>query len=284
MAEDTAAVLDAPASEAPEQPVEVQPDIQDAEVLPESTEEAPPETVTPPKRSIDELEENELLEHPRVKDVLARRQEAARRTQEAETTRRFTKQAEQVASVQNLRGTLAQSLAGAMKVIQDGNDLDPTYAEQLANYVTQNAWQYHSAIAVDWFNAALAAKMPADYKFSAKEMDTLRELHDDVATRRKDARELYEYRLNLYRDAVIVEAEPELRKKWEKERASSQQSQAKTDALIQNENARNGQPRPTNGGTGSSGSTNREILDTAPPNSPAYRAAYRAEHGFDPPR
>lgn len=258
MTQETAvAVLDAPAPAEVGQPVAdealpetpLSPDVQDA------GEETPPEkeTVQPKSlpKSIDELSDDELREHPRFKDYVARQGESIRRTTQNETAKLIRADQARVAAGQNLEATLRTNIDGLVKHINEGGEVGADYAPRLAQLVAQAAWGFHSGAAVDWFNGAFASAMPADHKYSTAEMEQQRTLQEDVATGRAQASALFEFRLDQLKKAAVAEALPAEKVKWERERAKTERERAETERQREADEARDGQPRPTaaSGGT-----------------------------------
>ena len=185
------AVLDAPATGEIEQPVadEAQPESQISTEMPDGNEETPPENVevpeTPAPRSIDDLSDEELQEHPRFKQFANSKAESARRLAENATAKRFLDNAANVAAGENLKATIKANIVGLIKYIENGETLDPDdYAARLAELVGGNAFQYHAKTAGNVAIAAQAMAFPKDHKFTAEETASLTNLHQDYAAGR----------------------------------------------------------------------------------------------------
>lgn len=283
MADDTAAVLEAPASDVPEQPVDVQPEI--PETPAPETPEAEPETESPPVRSIDDYSEDELREHPKFKDLLARNEESIRRKSENEATKRMAAQQAKVVARDSIANTIGGLLNAVRQFGEDnpGQQIDPNWIQQQAMQIANAASGHYFRETSDLFSGLLASKTPQEHKFTAEQMTKLQSLHEDVQAGRVHPLDLYDYRLDLLAEAKVAAQLPKLKQEWEKEYRAAEKARAETNSLRTNDAQRGSQPRPTTGGSASAPVDARSILDSASPTDPAYRAAYKEVHGIEPP-
>lgn len=289
MTQPAVAVLDAPVPDAIDQPVadEALPESPIATDVPELDGETPPETEATPEapkpKTLEDLSDDEFETHPRFKDFLARKSESVRRQTENATAKTMRENAARVAAGQNLQQTVQANIAGLIKHIEAGNEIDPAdYSNRLAGLLASNAWSYHAAQAGDVAIAGTARLFPAEHRFTQDDLAKLTTLHEDFMAGRVGLDVVVATRGEMAIEAQVAARLDAEKAKWERERSTAERDRTRTDRQRDADAIRDGQPRPTSAAAGTS-AVPSNALETAPPGSPAWRAAFKAQYGFDSP-
>lgn len=257
---------------------DVVPDSQPVEeTTPDLTEDvqpvAPPEEPKP--KSIDDLSDDELLEHPRFKTQLERKAQSERDQAIAKATRENRQKSMEFIQ----RGGVMQTLSQAVKsAIDTGEEPDA----RLIQAVSNNLFNALLADNYEQLSAVVTAAMPSDAKLPKELVDGLTKAADRLLTGQGNYAELVKAQLDAYGHAVLEAERPKMRTQIAKELREQSQARTATEQMKAAEAGRSGsEPTQVLGSTPNSSPT--EVLASAQPGSPTWRAAFKAQYGFDSP-
>lgn len=257
---------------------DVVPDSQPVEeTTPDLTEDVQPvETPEEPKpKSIDDLSDDELLEHPRFKTQLERKAQSERDQAIAKANRERNQQTTEFVQ----RGGVTQALSQAVKnAIDTGDDFDPRVIQSVSNALfthlaTDNYMQ---------FSQVVRELMPSDAKLPQELVNGMHAAEEKLLSGSGTYADLVRAQIAA-RDYAVLEAErPKMRTQIAKELREQSQARNATEQMKAAEAGRSGS-EPTQVLGSVPNSTSAAVLATASPGSPQWRAAYKAEYGFDSP-
>lgn len=275
MADETAVLDAAPIASEPEQ---VSP-VEDTEpVTEEPSVETPveePEEETPKPRSIDDLSDDELSGHERFKTLLDRKLQSERDKAIADNAKKARAQTNEWVQ----RGGVIQTLnAVVQKAIEEGTQVDPRVVQQSAEamygLLSQSNWAM--------FSQAVQEAMPKDASLPKEMVDKLNRAADALMTGQGNFGQLAEAHIEALVHARIEAERPKIERDAEKKFRERNQARTATDKMRAADAGRGTEPTTVSGGTPVPRNT-RDILQTAPTNSPEWKAAYKSEYGIDPP-
>lgn len=241
-----AAVTADPVTEAPPSDLTVEtPETAEVE-SPETVEQPEAPETEAPRNPLDDLDEDSLLEHPKVKDILARREESARRKAEHEANTRKAAEDLQWTQARGYVNDLADVLRGSIAEDEDGKAvmrLDPSKVEGIINRV----WATNVRGSVGVMAKLVHDERLSDFKFSSEDTKRLQDAYADFnADPVEGGIGYFRTLLDLTGKAAVEAATPDLRKAIEKDIRKEFETKAEADSRQKAEaTARNG-GSPTN--------------------------------------
>lgn len=183
----------------------------------ESPETGLPETpeTEAPKNPLDDLDEESLLEHPKVKDILARQTESARRRAEHEANSRKAQADIEWVQKQEYVNDFADILRSGLTEGDDGPSLrlDP---KRIAN-VTERLWASNVRGSVGAISNLVSERLGKDFEIASADAERLRDTHAEFqADPTGKAADYLAVVLDLAEQRAVKAREPELRKELEK--------------------------------------------------------------------
>ena len=267
MPEDTAVsepVTAVPVAETP--PPVVAPETS-ATASPETEAAAAPET----RATLDEIlagtADEELLNHAKVKDILAREKESARRSEEARQARQFRQKAAQWAP--QALGYIANEVKQAADT---GRDPDPRSIQNAL------AW-YQQGEAELQYRAHKTALMEFAPPATSEQFDSL---ENRYLAGKIDEAQFWKDAYDLGFKARLQKELPKLQKEWEAEYKKRQAVNAEAEQVISGDRDFRSQPRPSGGAGMTPTAMNAGAVLSSPSSTPDQKqAAFRAKYGFD---
>lgn len=228
----------------------------------------------PPRRTLDELSDEEVLGNERVAELLRRRSQSEKDKAIADQARSFRQQAAEYVQ----RGGFAQTLQAALKQAIDGDgELDGRAIQQASN----NLWAYLSTENWNMLSGAIIGMMPKDANLPQELVRGMQVAADNLVTGRGDYGQLAQSQLSALVHAKIEEERPKIAREERRKVIEQLRAKSATEQMKAADASRTG--GPTNITSGAPAIADLDtILRTAPPNSTEFRTAYRTKHGFDP--
>ena len=236
-----AAVTADPATEAP--PSVETPESAEVE-SPETGQIDAPETEAP-KNPLDDLDEDSLLEHPKVKDILARREESARRKAEHEASTRKAASDIDWAKKQGFVNDFADILRGSITQGEDGPQLrlDPKRIDE----VTGRLWETNVLGTIGAVSQVVHNRLGDDYRFTPEDNKRLSEGYAEFTSNPSGkAMDYLSTLLDVVGKAAVEAATPQLRKDIEKAVRKDFETKAEADSRQRAETAARNGGSPTN--------------------------------------
>lgn len=233
-------IVESDASETPENEVTDTPETDTP--APEATEQSKPDI----SALLGELNDDELVELPRFKDVLSKRQESARRKSERETSERLHSEKDRWVT----QGQWVADLSAAYAVDDMGNvQVDTKRVNRITGDLAAYALNNAAGSVINNVNAAVDAVLPSGFTVTRDEQSELQELFADF---KADPAKISPYvgqLLKVAQRSAIEEATPGIiaaeRKVWEKEQATK--AKAASVKSADDANAESGTPTNVGG-------------------------------------
>lgn len=234
---------------------------------------APPENASPEtpetRPSLDDLlkdaPDEDLLNHAKVKDLLAREKESARRSEEARQSRQFRQQAAQYAP--QAAAFIAKE---AKDAAEQGRDVNVQAIQNAFAWLRQGEselqYRAHKTALMEFAPPAAAEQFEAlENRYIAGKIDESQFWKDayDLGFKSRLEKEL-----------------PKLQKEWEADYKKRLAANSEAAKVIEGDQQSRTQPRPSSGGGMAPASTN---LDAVLANGTLTEktAAFRSKYGFD---
>lgn len=228
----------------------------------------------PAPRSIDDLSDDELVEHPRFRGELRKREESQRQKAEADTARRLNQQAQTFVN----KGGVRDAMVALVNQGIDKGNFDQNHLQSVAN----SLWVATTTVNNAAFEAAIDSAAPLE-GVSQKTKDSIERIRNGIETGRHTMEDLIAARLDAHKEAVIAAEMPRLRKEIEADIRKTNAAATETSALRQNGEQRSSQARPSSlSGSASGGRDASSIIADSSASPAERRRAFEEKHGFAP--
>lgn len=248
----------------------INPDVLEDEtpVEPEAKQEEPP------KRALDELSDEEVLNNERVAELLRRRAQSEKDKAIADQAKAFRQQATEYMQ----RGGFAQTLQAALQQAIEGNgEIDGRTIQQASN----NLWAYLSTENWNMLSGSIMQMMPKDANLPQELVRGMQTAADNLVTGKGDYGQLAQSQIAALVHAKIEEERPKIARDERRKLIEQFRAKSATEQMKAADATRTG--GPTNITSGAPAIADLDtVLRTAPPGSTEFRTAFKAKHGFDP--
>ena len=187
------------------------------------TEESEPETETEAPKALDEMSDDELSEHPKVKSLIARKGESTRQTTERETAARLYAQQQQYAASTQVRDDLVDLVAKA-QLDDNGN---PKIATEQVDRITGALLQRGVGYTVDVMASVLNELTGPDFKMTEKESELVQGGLSRYHQNPNDPSPLIRAWLDPLKRHLLDSERTALKAEWEKEWKAEQEAAGK---------------------------------------------------------
>jgi hypothetical protein len=215
----------------------------DEVVEPDTSDDVQPVVTEEPKpKSIDDLSDDELLEHPRFKTQLERKSQSERDQAVAKANRENRQKAAEFIQ----RGGVTQTLSQAVqRAIETGESPDPRVIQSVGDAL----FNHLATENYNQFSAVVQEAIPSDAKLSKDIVDGLTKAADRLLSGQGNYAELVKAQLDAYGHALLEAERSKMRTQITRELREQSQSRNATEQMRAADAGRSGsEPTHVSGG------------------------------------